>query len=124
MWRKLPEDDLVATLSRAEVDAFKNDFEIEAVEKLLIDVTAEVSIADGYDFAEVCEKIERALGAYFTGERLGESVPSAAVGALIYGVEGVTNCHLLAPTTDTAANLTRLPVLGTVVLSEIGADNE
>lgn len=42
MWRKLTEDDLVATLSRAEVDAFKNDFEIEAVEKLLIDVTAEV----------------------------------------------------------------------------------
>ena len=41
-WKKLTEDDLVTTLSRAEVDAFKNDFEIDAVERLLADPTAEV----------------------------------------------------------------------------------
>ena len=41
-WKKLTEDDLVTTLSRAEVDTFKNDFEIEAVERLLADTTAEV----------------------------------------------------------------------------------
>ena len=42
MWTKLTEDDLVAALSRKEVDAYKNDFEIDAVEKLLADTTAEV----------------------------------------------------------------------------------
>ena len=41
-WKKLTEDDLVAALSRKEVDAYKNDFEIDAVEKLLADTTAEV----------------------------------------------------------------------------------
>ena len=99
------------------------DVEVLAPTETAINVTAELGIADGFDFEEVCEEVERTLGAYFTGERLGEGVPCAAIGALIYGVEGVTNCHLLAPTTDTAGNLTRLPVLGTVVLSEIGADD-
>ena len=42
MWIKLTEDALVAVLSRKEVDASKNDFEIDAVEKLLADTTAEV----------------------------------------------------------------------------------
>ena len=40
MWRKLTEEDLVATLSREEVDAFKNDFEVEAVTVLLADTAA------------------------------------------------------------------------------------
>jgi hypothetical protein len=40
MWRKLTEDDLVATLSRREVDGYKDDFEIDAVAVLLADTTA------------------------------------------------------------------------------------
>ena len=42
MWRKPTENDLVATISRKEVDAYKNDFEIEAVEQLLSDTAAYV----------------------------------------------------------------------------------
>ena len=42
MWRKPTENDLVATLSRKEIDAYKNDFEIEAVEQLLSDTAAYV----------------------------------------------------------------------------------
>ena len=41
-WRKPTENDLVASLSRNEVDKYKNDFEIEAVEQLLSDTTAYV----------------------------------------------------------------------------------
>lgn len=40
MWRKPTESDLVATLSREEVDAFKNDFEVDAVTVLLADTAA------------------------------------------------------------------------------------
>lgn len=39
-WRKLSENDLIATLSRAEVDAFRSDFEVDAVERLLADTAA------------------------------------------------------------------------------------
>ena len=42
MWRKPTEDDIVATLSRNEVDAYRKDFEIEAVERLLSDTVAYV----------------------------------------------------------------------------------
>lgn len=41
--------------------------------------------------------------------------------ALLYGVEGVENCHLLAPTADIAVRATELPVLGTVTVTEMGA---
>ena len=42
MWRKPTENDLVATLSRQEVDAYRKDFEIEAVEQLLADTASYV----------------------------------------------------------------------------------
>ena len=42
MWRKPTEDDIVATLSRNEVEAYRKDFEIEAVERLLSDTVAYV----------------------------------------------------------------------------------
>lgn len=42
MWRKPTEDDIVATLSRNEVDAYRKDFEIDAVERLLSDTVAYV----------------------------------------------------------------------------------
>ena len=100
------------------------DVEVLSPTETVIDVTAELSVADGYDFAAVCEEAERALSAYFTGERLGEDVLCAELGTILYGVEGVTNCHLLAPTEDTTGGATSLPVLGTVTLTEIGADDE
>lgn len=39
-WRKPTESDLVATLSRKEVDAFRRDFEIDPVEQLIADTVA------------------------------------------------------------------------------------
>ena len=42
MWRKPTEDDLIATLSRQEVDAYRTDFEIEAVDRLISDTVAYV----------------------------------------------------------------------------------
>ena len=121
-----PSDELLGEIAEAleRKREIAVDVEVLAPTETAIGVTAEVSVADGFDFEAVCENAERALGAYFTGERLGEGVTCAKLGAILYGVEGVTNCHLLAPTTDTAGNLTRLPVLGTVILSEIGADDE
>lgn len=44
-WRKLTENDLIATLSRKEVDAYRNDFEVDAVAVLLADTA---SWARGY----------------------------------------------------------------------------
>lgn len=62
-----------------------------------------------------------ALQAYFTGERLGEAVYTAKLANILYGVEGVKNCHLLTPDEDVSVSATELPVLGTVTITEIGA---
>lgn len=99
------------------------DVEVLAPTAVATNVSAELSVKEGYDFAEVCEAVERALGAYFTGERLGEEILCARIASLIYGTEGVANCHLLAPAADTAGSLTKLPTLGTVTLTEIGDDD-
>jgi len=40
MWRRLTENDLVATLSRKEIDAYRRDFEIDPVPVLLSDTAA------------------------------------------------------------------------------------
>jgi len=40
MWRRLTENDLVATLSRREIDSYRNDFEIDPVPVLLADTAA------------------------------------------------------------------------------------
>ena len=121
----VPPDELLAEIAavlerKREIAV---DVEVHAPTETVIDVSAELSAADGFDAQEVCENAERALNAYFTGERLGEDVLCARLGAILYGVEGVTNCHLLAPTEDVMSDATHLPVLGTVTLTEIGVDD-
>lgn len=41
-WKTITEENLVAALSRREVDAYRRDFEVETVDLLITDVTAEV----------------------------------------------------------------------------------
>ena len=41
MWRKLTEDDLIANLTRREAEAYRRDFEIDPVQKIL-DETADM----------------------------------------------------------------------------------
>ena len=41
-WKAIAEQNLVAALSRREVEAYRRDFEVETVDLLIADVTAEV----------------------------------------------------------------------------------
>lgn len=98
------------------------DVEVLAPTPVTVNIAAELSAAEGYDFAEACNAVREVLGGYFTGERLGEDVHCAKLASLLYGTQGVANCHLLAPASDLTIGATQLPVLGTVTLTEIGAD--
>ena len=75
----------------------------------------------GWTMQEITDAATAALQAYFTGERLGEAVYTAKLASILYGVEGVKNCHLLTPDEDVSVSATELPVLGTVTITEIGA---
>lgn len=100
------------------------DVQVKTPVKKTVNVTAELLPEQGWSFQEIKDGAEAALRAYFTGERLGESVYTAKLASLLYGVEGVANCHLLAPTADLTVAATELPVLGTVTLTELGESED
>lgn len=95
------------------------DLRVLAPSSRTMDLSAEIAVKPGYTYAEVCEQVEAALRAQFTGLALGRDVLCARLSALILGVEGVANCHLLAPANDVPIAATELPVLQTIHLSEI-----
>ena len=84
-------------------------------------MSAELTAEQGWTMQEITDAATAALQAYFTGERLGEAVYTAKLANILYGVEGVKNCHLLTPSADVSMSATALPVLGTVTITEIEA---
>ncbi len=96
------------------------DVEVKAPTEKTVDIRAELTAEQGWTMQEITDAATAALQAYFTGERLGESVYAAKLASILYGVEGVKNCHLLGPAEDVDVGATELPVLGTVTLTEIG----
>ena len=59
------------------------------------------------------------LRAQFDGRLLGRDVLRAALGAVIYGVDGVANYSIAVPAADVAAAADELPVLGTLTVTEM-----
>ena len=97
------------------------DVEVKAPTEKTVNVSAELTAEQGWTMQEITDAATAALQAYFTGERLGEAVYTAKLANILYGVEGVKNCHLLTPSADVSVSATELPVLGTVTITEIGA---
>ena len=97
------------------------DVEVKAPTEKTVNMSAELTAEQGWTMQEITDAATAALQAYFTGERLGEAVYTAKLASILYGVEGVKNCHLLTPDADVSVSATELPVLGTVTITEIGA---
>ena len=97
------------------------DVEVKAPTEKTVNMSAELTAEQGWTMQEITDAATAALQAYFTGERLGEAVYTAKLANILYGVEGVKNCHLLTPDEDVSVSATELPVLGTVTITEIGA---
>ncbi len=97
------------------------DVEVKAPTEKTVNMSAELTAEQGWTIQEITDAATAALQAYFTGERLGEAVYTAKLASILYGVEGVKNCHLLTPDEDVSVSATELPVLGTVTITEIGA---
>ena len=118
-----PEDEVLEQIEQSlqKKREIAVDVKVKAPEKKTVDVRAELTAKQGWTTQEAAEAVEAALEAYFTGERLGENVYTAKLCAILYGTEGVENCHLLKPDADVTVGATELPVLGTVTITEIGA---
>ena len=86
-----------------------------------VDVTVELAVEEGAVFEDVKENVEEAVIGFFSGRLLGEAVRLADLGNRLYGLEGVENYHILAPTADLAGDDTVLPMLGTLTITEMEA---
>lgn len=95
------------------------DVQALAPTKAVMNLSVEVTVAEGATFAAVKPAVERALGGFFTGRQLGCPVRLAELGRIVFGVAGVENYHILAPTADLAADSTVLPALGTLSVTEM-----
>jgi len=96
------------------------DVLVKAPAPLAVDVSAQIAVEDGADFSAVKAAAESAAAGLFTGRLLGRAVQTADLVALLRGVDGVANCHLLSPAADTAADSGVLPLLGALTVAELG----
>lgn len=89
----------------------------QALADVPLTVTATVTLATGYALAEVVTQAQAALTSllrYFTGDRL--TVPTLI--NTLYGVPGISDLTLLAPTVAQVYGIQQRPVYGTVNLTE------
>ena len=98
------------------------DVDVLAPEAEEVDITAELAVREEVEFSAVKSAVEQALTGFFSGRRLGKAVLLAELGDLIYHVDGVENYRLLAPSADLAADVTALPVLGELTVTEMEDD--
>ena len=92
------------------------DVQVRAPEMETVDVTVQVAAEEGQDVQAVQDAVEAALRGWFDGRRLGQSVLRAALGELVFHVEGVANYALTAPAADVAVEVDVLPRLGTLAV--------
>lgn len=95
------------------------DVTVMAPQEVPIPVAVQVQVAPGYDTAEVLLRLRTVLTQYFSGERLGKPLYRAALGQVIYRVEGVENYVLTAPASDAAITARQLPVLSSLSVTEM-----
>ncbi|MGM9619330.1 MAG: baseplate J/gp47 family protein [Oscillospiraceae bacterium] len=96
------------------------DLQVLSPAPTAVDVTAALTVGEGYAFSEVAERAEEALAAFFSADLLGRGITRAAISDVLYHVEGVENYALLSPAADVPGGATALPVLGTVSLTQEG----
>lgn len=94
------------------------DLQVLAPAAKKVDITAALTVAEGYEAEEVMTAAETALRSFFSADMLGRGVKRADICDLLYHVEGVENYALTAPAEDVAASPAALPVLGAVSLTE------
>lgn len=92
------------------------DVQVRAPEMETVDVAVQVAAEEGQDAQAVQDAVEAALRGWFDGRRLGQSVLRAALGELVFHVEGVANYALTAPAADVAVEADVLPRLGTLAV--------
>lgn len=97
------------------------DLQVLAPEEETVNISVALKASQGHTFDQAKAQADDALRNSFTGSLLGKGVTLAALGELLYHLEGVENYRFVSPTADVPASPTVLPRLGTLTISEWGA---
>lgn len=119
----VPSEELLAGL-QAELQEKREiavDVKVKAPETRSVDVSIGVKSGNGADFSEVKANVEQCVTSFFTGRLLGCPVRLAELGSKIYGLKGVENYRFSAPAEDIVGSDTVLPVLGSLIVTEMEA---
>lgn len=117
----VPEQKLLDEV-KAHIQAMREiavDVEVLVPVSVPVDIELAVETAEGYDAADVAARVEESVRGWFTGERLGASVLRAQLTALVFGLEGVTNCAISQPAQDVDIGVDQLPTLGTLTVNTL-----
>ena len=117
----LPDADLLeeVQLDLQERREIAVDVKAKAPETEDVDVTVKLAVRSDLAFSDVQDEVEEALAGFFSGRRLGQALLRAELGDLIYHIDGVENYQILSPAADLPADLTVLPVLGTLSVTQM-----
>lgn len=117
----LPDGELLAGLQAVfrEKREIAVDVQVKAPAVRAVDVT--VAVAPEADFSTARKEAELCATGFFTGRLLGKPVLLAELGSRLYALESVRNYHFTAPDGDLPGDITVLPVLGTLTVTEMGA---
>ena len=94
------------------------NIEVKAPETVDVSVAARLTVSQGYTFAGVKERAEKALAECFGGTMLGRNVYRARLAAALMAVDGVENCTLVSPEEDVTVTAAQLPVLVSLRVEE------
>ena len=116
----VPSEELVARV-QADLQTVREiavDVSVRAPQTETVNVAVQIQLKAGVTFDAAKAAVQTALAAQFTGAMLGRSVYRAALGNLIYETGAVENYTLVQPAADVAGAAGKLPVLGTVTVTE------
>lgn len=85
----------------------------------IVNISLALQAEHSADYETVRAAAESAVRGYFTGARLSKPVLLSELHALLHGVEGLRNYHILAPASDIAGDDTQLPKLGTLTITQL-----
>ena len=115
----MPDKALLEELANhlASVREIAVDVQVLAPTAQVVDVAVTIVVDETADSAAVVEEVTVILRNWFTGQRLGCPVLRAELTALVFGVNGVSNCAVTLPDEDLILDNRTLPVLGQLTVT-------
>ena len=95
------------------------DIGVLAPETVSVNITVEISPAAGYTFAQAKAETEASLAAMFDGRLLEKGILVIDIQNRIYNLPSVGNFKITLPASDIEAKKMRLPVMGTISITEM-----